>query len=291
MHSVFSQSLAREAAIVLLLSVMGAAAISPIKRFFASSPVRDVALGDTINLKPNEFLGSRFVVLVTSSACRYCRTNSEFHRKLIAEGHKRKIPFLVLSREVTTVPHQISAMLGTNDKIGVGGLETVGIQGTPTIVLVENRRISGLWIGALSEPQQDALLSRLDSSIHALSRWADSYTREADHYHEVDKLVALTQISSHDFSSLLARSQLVDVRSREAFERSHNENAINLPSDELGAVMQIELRPDKKVILDCSRTDISVCMISSGILSHGGFRDVWLFDAGAVGASCSRSHL
>jgi hypothetical protein len=61
------------------------------------------------------------------------------------------------------------------------------------------------------------------------------------------------RISLEEAQSKLAQSEaiLIDVRSRESFEKSHAVGAISIPEDEMGARLS-ELPRDKEIILYCT---------------------------------------
>ena len=61
------------------------------------------------------------------------------------------------------------------------------------------------------------------------------------------------RISLDETQTMLMRGQaiLVDVRSRESFEKSHAVGAVSIPEDEMGARLT-ELPRDKEIILYCT---------------------------------------
>jgi hypothetical protein len=81
---------------------------------------------------------------------------------------------------------------------------------------------------------------------------------------------------------------VLDIRSRDQFRLSHLDGATNIPYDELGARMQIELHEDgRPFAIDCRATDMGICLGNAKLLEWGGLKQVWLLDAGAVGSACS----
>lgn len=68
--------------------------------------------------------------------------------------------------------------------------------------------------------------------------------------------------------------QLLDIRKRDAFTRSHLPGAINIPEDELTARSLNELSMSRPIVVDCPSETRDLCSYVERILQRAGFKQV-----------------
>ncbi|HWQ03698.1 MAG TPA: hypothetical protein VNL38_04385 [Candidatus Nitrosotenuis sp.] len=106
----------------------------------------------------------RTLVIALQSGCRYCLESATFYQRLT----KMRSRFGA-TRMVAVLPHSLEnsstflMTLGLSvDEIHQGTLQEIGVQGTPTLLLVNSSGIvTEAWIGKLQPAAEDAVLARL----------------------------------------------------------------------------------------------------------------------------------
>lgn len=268
----------RNLAIILVLAYGVAWVISGITFVSASSPIKPLAIGEHLLLKDARLSDPRNVVVVTSDKCPYSRASQPFHRRLTEAAHRLHVSLIVVTDKKSLVPQDVLAGLDDHDQVLKTDLKSLRITGTPTVLLLEGGKLIGSWVGYLGKNQEDGLLSRLDGSF-------DTLTLVSEH-------PQVLQLRPQELSVRLRQSRILDIRPRADFQSSHLDGAINIPVDELGARMQIELHDDAKpLVMDCRAVDMDACSANAKLLQWGGVKNLWLLDAGAMGSACSMSPL
>ena len=81
----------------------------------------------------------------------------------------------------------------------------------------------------------------------------------------------LLEIGEEELRRVMAndRPTLLDIRERDEFARAHRDGAINIPRDELSIRAYIEIDRARPVVIDCSRTDTSMCRQAANQLRRG----------------------
>lgn len=101
------------------------------------------------------------LILAISNTCRYCTESAPFYRRLASgKGNTQLVAILPQSLE------QGSAYLNqlgiSVDEIREFRLDRIGVQGTPTIILVDRSGIvKKTWVGKLSPQEELAVLNTL----------------------------------------------------------------------------------------------------------------------------------
>lgn len=268
----------RDLGIILILAYCVAWGIRGITFVKASSPVKPLAIGDQLLLKGARLSDAREVVVITSDKCPYSRASQPFHKRLTEAAHRLHVPLIIVTDKKSSAPQNVIAGLDDHDQVLKTDLRSLRVAGTPTVLLIEGGKLTGSWAGYLGKNQEDGLLSRLDGSF-------DTVTLVSEH-------PQVLQLRPQELSTRLKQSTILDIRSRDDFQASHLDGAINIPADELGARMQIELHDDAKpVVVDCRAVDMDACSANAKLLQWGGVKEIWLLDAGAMGSACSMSPL
>lgn len=112
--------------------------------------------------------GERLLILGIQTQCGYCIASLDFYRKLILANESLGRPF----RIVALIPGNIeeSRRWVQENKLSIVDISSVtlseiGIDGTPTIVLVDQESIvSRVWIGRLTPTKEIEVLAALKES-------------------------------------------------------------------------------------------------------------------------------
>ena len=217
---------------------------------------------------------SRLVVIATSPVCNYSEGELSFHRELIQQAAPSGTASMVLTP--AGVPAGFTSSLTAHAKysrsLNLGGN---GILRTPTVILVENGIVAGLWVGRVVPRFQVAALLRVTKGGHTLT---DRRSQNANIHIPVDS----------SLTSALADYIPIDVREREEFRQGHMKGARNIPLSELwlrGAI-ELPLSP-QKLLIDCRQTQPAACRAAQDLMTLQGFSDITLLDIGAYGAYCA----
>ena len=109
------------------------------------------------------------ITLFVSQNCHFCTESMGFYRRLSASRPKScDIRVYAIGRKELENREDVQAYLAGNgvtlDGSEVMDIRGVGISGTPTIVLRDTSGlVRGVWVGKLSETQEDEVLSKVKS--------------------------------------------------------------------------------------------------------------------------------
>jgi thioredoxin-related protein len=104
------------------------------------------------------------LLLAISSTCRYCTESAPFYQRLLKENTDTKI-LAVMPEEVTHSRNYLENQQVHIDDIKELPLDSLGVSGTPTLILVDgNGIVTGWWVGRLSQIQETEVLVRLQKS-------------------------------------------------------------------------------------------------------------------------------
>jgi len=222
---------------------------------------------------------ARFLVIAVSEKCTYSQSSVAFHRRVIDAAHRAGIPIVLAIDEGGFGFNGLEESLRPNDQAVKIRLRSLRISGTPTIVLIDQGKVTGRWIGVLDSNQEDSMLTRLDGVWHTLSKI------KVGQKGEVGEVV---RVSSSEIVQRLRNAFVLDIRSRDDYAAlSYHDGRINIPGDELNFRMQFELpNHDPEIVIDCSGAEEMKCRLAAIVLSRGGFGSVWLYDLGAQGVAC-----
>lgn len=112
-----------------------------------------------INWNENE----QTLLLAVSTTCRYCTESSGFYKRLIKETVGTKIVAVMPQESGEAKQYLDNHEIPLNDvkQLALGSL---GVTGTPTLILVDtNGVVTGWWVGKLSPTQEAEVLAKLKS--------------------------------------------------------------------------------------------------------------------------------
>lgn len=268
--------------LTLLLAFAFSQILKIVETHFEPTPSKSVSYGVALSHKGINTLGTRVLLIATSDKCAHSIKSISFHEKVIALAHASGIHVLVVSPRWKSIPDPVISMLDSRDLVEKWGAQSLNISATPTVLLVEHGVVRGAWVGRLDKPQEEALLRRMEGTIHTLipaQTVGQGYAPPEP-----------TRYNTSQLEGRLTRSIILDPQTREDFRQSHLRGAINIPRDEFSSRTQIELpRKRDELVIDCSPMEYGACVLLGNLLQHWNYRNVWLLNAGANGGSCHRT--
>lgn len=134
----------------------------------AATPPPDVIQpGTQLSLAGTDWTQSdQTLLLVLSDTCRYCTNSAGFYKRLVQEktarGGLRLIA--VLPQDTEKGKAYLNKLGVSVDEVKQSELDAVGVQGTPTLILVDKAgKVTGSWIGQLPAEKEAEVLSRFQA--------------------------------------------------------------------------------------------------------------------------------
>ena len=142
-----------------------------VKRFvFAPTPTEtgeNIKVGTKISLPDIKWSQSeRNLVLVLQTGCHFCTESGPFYQHLTRETTAVPNVRLIaaLPQDVGEASQYLNGLGVTVNEIRQAPPSSLGVRGTPTLLLVDNTgTITDVWIGKLSPERQAEVLRRLKS--------------------------------------------------------------------------------------------------------------------------------
>lgn len=219
--------------------------------------------GDILRLPGVDWSTGRTVVLVVSSTCPSCNADIPFYRQL-GTAATPAAQVVAVSAEGAPV---ISDWFRQNEvdvrrTYHVADPLSHGLTLTPMVLIVNAEgRVTDLMIRKLTEADRELILERVRNPSAAA----------------LDNSGQLREISTAELQRMGSRQiQLLDVRSRDHFRKSHRPAARNVPAPELKARARIELNSGSPIVLDCLQPRAVACRSAGWTLVDAGFADVSL---------------
>ncbi|MGZ8842330.1 MAG: TlpA family protein disulfide reductase [Pyrinomonadaceae bacterium] len=101
------------------------------------------------------------VLLAISISCRYCTESAPFYRKLAEDQHKTRL-IAISSQSVTDSRGYLERLGVRADEIKQFPLDKLGVNGTPTLIIVDSSGVvRSFWTGKLTPEQETAVLGTL----------------------------------------------------------------------------------------------------------------------------------
>jgi len=156
---------------VAIIVVACALAMTLVKNYLLAKPTEQVikrqpenrpAVEPTVSSLDIDWKQSKLtLVLALSTECHFCTESAPFYRQLIKERDG--------VRTVAVLPQEISESKKYLEHLGIKvnevrqvSLSSIGIEGTPTLLLVDKgAAIKNTWRGKLSRLQESLVLDRL----------------------------------------------------------------------------------------------------------------------------------
>jgi hypothetical protein len=126
------------------------------------TPPEQIVVGKTVTLPGVHFPEGRdSLVLALSTTCHFCKDSLPFYRDLTAkaQGHLNVIAVLP-QPEAEATKYLHDAEVSTNQVVSTQ-LGTIGVLGTPTLLLVDNKgNVHKTWEGLLDQKGQEDVLAQ-----------------------------------------------------------------------------------------------------------------------------------
>lgn len=104
------------------------------------------------------------VVLALSDKCKFCTDSAPFYKQLAAETAKRKgVRVLAVFPQEESAGKKYLSDLGVNvGDVKQTTLNSIGVRGTPTLLIVDNTgKVKQSWVGLLKPEGETEVLSRI----------------------------------------------------------------------------------------------------------------------------------
>jgi thioredoxin-related protein len=104
------------------------------------------------------------LLLVLQKGCRFCKESAPFYQRLAHDMVTKRIVHLVavLPQEVADSKQYLSDLNVPIVEVRQAGLESLGVQGTPTLILVNGKgEVIESWAGKLPPEKEAELLRRI----------------------------------------------------------------------------------------------------------------------------------
>jgi hypothetical protein len=117
-----------------------------------------------INFKNN----GQTVTLALSTKCHFCTESAPFFRKLYRESAKGSKILAVFPESLNESKQYLVEKDVPVDQIKQIAIASIGVTGTPTMLQVDSKgTVKQVWMGRLSEPEQESALTSLRNSARA----------------------------------------------------------------------------------------------------------------------------
>ena len=118
--------------------------------------------GTKVSLQDIDWQKNRSTLLIAlSTTCHFCTESAPFYQRLVKERGNTRLIALVPQTANEGQSYLTSLDVKVDDVKQVS-LSTIGLRGTPTLILVDREgRITDLWIGLLSRDSENEVLNRL----------------------------------------------------------------------------------------------------------------------------------
>jgi rhodanese-related sulfurtransferase len=240
-------------------------------RFAAASITAD----GTVAIAGVNFLSSEQTILaVLDKNCRFCKEDAPFYRRLAAATQSRN------GRLVVAFPHSVEDGTDYLQAEGIPASEVIQIrlksldlQGTPTLLLLNRHgKIIAKWVGELSAPVEDYIISVIGRDESAITAEASPFLRIGN-----PKDPPLSDPTNLHNELLSNSVTLIDIDNREDYAARHIGGAVNIPEDELYTRAQNELTVDKPIVLFSRKLDAHKIRNAETALRAAGFtKTEWL---------------
>jgi thioredoxin-related protein len=105
------------------------------------------------------------LLLVLKKGCRFCAESAQFYQRLVSETAAKDGLRLVavLPQEVNEAKQYLSSLNVPIDEVRQAKLDTLGVQGTPTLILVNGKgEVAESWAGKLLPEEETQVLRRIE---------------------------------------------------------------------------------------------------------------------------------
>lgn len=121
-----------------------------------------VAVGRTISLPDVDWkTNEQTLLLVLDTGCRYCTASASFYQQIARE--KRSVRLIaVFPQDAGQSKQYLSDLNVPIDEVRQSGIEILGVKGTPTLILINNKgEVVRSWAGKLPPEEEREVLTQI----------------------------------------------------------------------------------------------------------------------------------
>lgn len=101
----------------------------------------------------------RTLVLAISTTCHFCKDSEPFYRRIKQETGDSVKLVAVLPQPVKVAEEYLNQAGLLVDQVKQVSMGTIGVRGTPTVLLVDSRGVvNEVWVGRLEDEEQERVL-------------------------------------------------------------------------------------------------------------------------------------
>jgi thioredoxin-related protein len=136
----------------------------PTTNSVASNNINQVQAGTELSIPGIDWAkNKRTLLLALSTTCHFCTESGPFYQRLV-KGHGATQLIAVMPQAVEEGRQYLKKLGVEINEVKQVSMSTLGLSGTPTLVLVDNNgKVANVWVGALSPNMENEVLSQLQS--------------------------------------------------------------------------------------------------------------------------------
>lgn len=151
-------------AIIVVATMMGVVLVQRYVLAPNKLAAQMVPAGTAVSLPGIDWAANgRTLVVAIQEGCHFCSESAPFYQQLVKKASSNHIPVVaVLPQPIETGQKYLNDIKVPIDNIRQATLKSIGVQGTPTLLLVDNTgKIVTGWVGKLPPDQEADVLSKL----------------------------------------------------------------------------------------------------------------------------------
>jgi len=124
-----------------------------------------VSAGTAVSLPDVDWAGNgRTLLVAIQEGCHFCSESAPFYQRLVREASNNHVPVVaVLPQAIESGQKYLNDIKVPINNIRQAPLKSIGVGGTPTLLLVDNTgKIVTGWIGKLAPDKEAEVLSKLN---------------------------------------------------------------------------------------------------------------------------------
>ena len=162
-------NIALNVAIVLVVVLIGVVFAKNYLRPARTTPAHPDFRGMKVNLPDIDWAqNEQTLLLVLNEKCRFCTESAPFYQQLTeANSTNRKLRLVaVLPQDVSSSREYLRSLKAPIDDVRQSSLDEIGVEGTPTLILVNAKgEVMEAWAGKLSPEQEMDVLKRTNTPL------------------------------------------------------------------------------------------------------------------------------
>lgn len=104
------------------------------------------------------------LLLVLQKGCHFCTDSAPFYQRLAREAAARggRVKLLAVVPHDADEGRKYLSDLGVPvERVAQGSLRKLDVTGTPTLIMLERGKVSGVWVGALTPERESEVIGKL----------------------------------------------------------------------------------------------------------------------------------